>query len=205
MAALEVSDFWSSWKISHRMDQLEFTWRPSVPGRETRARRPLPAAGQLSGCKPDAQSRVSISAVCSLSVAKSQSECLMHEWMHLLSEGTREGHQGGDPPPLGSGPHSPCRASGHPDTMGYKVLLQKWGHCVPPEAAWLGVGTLEGVLLLSSCPFALPGPVESHPWHHWSLTPVHPLPSSPSPVLIPHALSASPCLLGVYALPKGPG
>lgn len=30
MAALEVSDSWSSWKMSHEMDQLECTWRASV-------------------------------------------------------------------------------------------------------------------------------------------------------------------------------
>lgn len=37
MAALEVSASWSSWKISQQMDWLEFTWRPSVPSRATRA------------------------------------------------------------------------------------------------------------------------------------------------------------------------
>lgn len=35
MAALEVSDSWSSWKISHQMVWLEFTWRASAPRRET--------------------------------------------------------------------------------------------------------------------------------------------------------------------------
>lgn len=67
MAALEVSDSWSSWKISHQMDRLEFTWRPPVPARKLEparlsslqdgVQRDANTAGlrfQLGGRRPDA-------------------------------------------------------------------------------------------------------------------------------------------------------
>lgn len=91
----------------------------------------------------------------------------MHELMHLLTEVTRGGPLVGQWEPffpLVLDAAVPDEASGNPSEMCYKVLLQRWGHSVMPEAslAWSWVteswisGHFEDVLS-SSCPFAPSG------------------------------------------------
>lgn len=49
MAVLEVTDSWSSWKISREMDQLQYTWRASLPAMKLEPLPPLAVRWSAEG------------------------------------------------------------------------------------------------------------------------------------------------------------
>lgn len=170
------------------MDQLEFTWRPSVPGCETRARSRSSGCWmerremwawqgclcfQLSGWKPDAPGpRVFIITGLLFLCGRESKWSLMHELTHLLTEVTRGGPlvgQGEPFFPLVLGAAVPDEGSGNPSQMCYKVLLQRWGHSATPEAslAWSWVDRILIIWTFWRCaslflPFRSIWPVESY-------------------------------------------